>query len=316
MRLNEKFSKPENFDPVADGAGWVMYVGGDDWEMAPTRACVVFPSDEQIKRVWFVIDHKKCPEQSKFSDETRAFAKKAWQAWKRAATEAHKNKNHGTRSWQEAFKTALKSKEMRTYVRDSGVETTSWNEVKESAESIVRRLLDDEEEEGVAELCGPLDPKDTVNNYHWPPIVNRSNTSFQYNYGRLVRPEDKVGTTLPFDPPTPEVKAEVERLSQMTLGLKENEEPEPEPVDTRSEVDRLLPVDTYRFGGNTMIHAPGLIAIAQHRWKSRSKKEKAGALEMIKCWPGAPEEVYLKILNGQCEIAEDEHTAVITIKKY
>lgn len=94
--------------------------------------------------------------------------------------------------------------------------------------------------------------------------------------------------------------------------LNEDEEPE----DTRAEVDRLLPTKTYRLGGNSMIHAPGVIRMAQTEWRSRSKKQKTWALNLLKSWPGLPDEVYVKILNGECQIEADGDAAVITVKNY
>lgn len=93
--------------------------------------------------------------------------------------------------------------------------------------------------------------------------------------------------------------------------LNEDEEP-----DARDEVDRLLPTSTYRLGGNTMIHAPGVIRMAQSRWRERSKKAKQNGMDIIRSWPGLPDEVYLKILNGDCWIDTDGDTAVVTVKDY
>jgi len=99
--------------------------------------------------------------------------------------------------------------------------------------------------------------------------------------------------------------------------LNEAEELPPEdPLDARSEVDRLLPTKVYRLAGNSMIHAPGVIRMAQTEWRSRSKKQKTWALNLIKAWQGLPEDVYLKILNGQCQIEAEGDGAVVTIKQY
>ena len=50
--LTEKFHKPENHDKVAEGTGWILYVGGDDWHVCSTSAWTVFPSDESNRRLW------------------------------------------------------------------------------------------------------------------------------------------------------------------------------------------------------------------------------------------------------------------------
>lgn len=144
MKILERFHQPENFDAVADGAGWVMYAGGNDWENGITGVAVTFPSDEQLKRIWFTVKHKHDPgdEGREFADETKEWGHKAWRAWKREATAAHRNKNHGTRSWQDAFKTALTSEGMKPYVKEWGTERTKWDDVKESACYIVNGLLE------------------------------------------------------------------------------------------------------------------------------------------------------------------------------
>jgi len=99
--------------------------------------------------------------------------------------------------------------------------------------------------------------------------------------------------------------------------LNEAEElPPEEPQDTRAEVDRLLPTKTYRLGGNSMIHAPGVIRMAQNEWRVGRKKQKTWALNLIKSWQGLPEEVYLAILNGTADIEADGDNAVVTIKQY
>ena len=84
----------------------------------------------------------------------------------------------------------------------------------------------------------------------------------------------------------------------------------------KSEVDRLLPVKQYRLGGNSMIHAPGVVAMAQNRWRERSKAAKKNAMDIIHAWPGLPDEVCLAILNGKCTIDTEGDTAVVTIKEY
>lgn len=89
-----------------------------------------------------------------------------------------------------------------------------------------------------------------------------------------------------------------------------------ETEDVRSEVDRLLPTTIYRLGGNSMLHAPGVVAMAQRRWRERSKAAKKNAMDIIHAWPGLPDEVYLRILNGDCHIDTEGDTAVITVKNY
>jgi hypothetical protein len=141
-RSTGRFRQPENFDKADEGAGWVLYTGGNDWEDCATAVAVLFPSDEKNQRVWFTIKFDKEPTESKVKDfePLRAHAKKARLAWVRAAKRVHKDDHEGSRSWRswlDAFKTALSSSEMKPFVDEWGVDATEWKPV---SESVVRRV--------------------------------------------------------------------------------------------------------------------------------------------------------------------------------
>ena len=141
--VNESFRRPENWDKVDEGTGWVMYVGGNDWEDSETAAWVIFPSDEANRRIYFTIKFPADANGYESKDhehklKCRDHAKKAWKAWIRAAKAAHANRNRGSRSWKDAFKAALYSKEMAEYVKDRGEEQTKWSEISESVFRSVR----------------------------------------------------------------------------------------------------------------------------------------------------------------------------------
>lgn len=98
--------------------------------------------------------------------------------------------------------------------------------------------------------------------------------------------------------------------------IKENEELPAEP-DPRSEMDRLLPTTQSRLRGSSMIHAPGIINLAQMRWRERSKAAKKNGMDIIKMWQGLPEERYLRILNNdRITIETDGDDAIITFRDY
>jgi hypothetical protein len=148
MQLMEKFRKPENFDKVDEGTGWIMYAGGNDWENGITAVAVVFPSDEENYRLWMKLKFPKdCVPNSSdsggSSDENRKkcrdYGQKAWRAWKRNAVSRHRNKNHGSRSWVAAFKAALH--DMGDYYDEWGEDRTKWQE-ESKAQAIVTKLLD------------------------------------------------------------------------------------------------------------------------------------------------------------------------------
>ena len=149
--LTEKFHRPENWEKCGEGTGYVMYGGGNDWEACDTALWVVFSSDEGNRRIWFKI---KFPDgcnpgaESSRKDEDekcKKHAEKARQTWARIAREAHQNRNHGSRSWKDAFKTAIHSKEMKPFVDEHGEEATNWSDVKEArARDIVNTMLESE----------------------------------------------------------------------------------------------------------------------------------------------------------------------------
>lgn len=152
MQLAERFHKPENFDAVADGAGWVLYCGANDWESGVTAVAVSFPSDEEIHRIWFTVKHKYNPDSggkgsTEHADEVKEWGDKAWRTWKREATAQYRNKNNSTRSWRDAFKLALHSKAMKPFVKEHGTERTKWDDVKENAARVVNGLLEDDPDE-------------------------------------------------------------------------------------------------------------------------------------------------------------------------
>jgi hypothetical protein len=98
--------------------------------------------------------------------------------------------------------------------------------------------------------------------------------------------------------------------------LDESEELPLDPEDTRSEVDRLLPTKTYTLQGSSLVHAPGLINVAQNEWRNGRKKQKTWAMNLVKAWVGLPEEVYLAILDGNVQIETQGDNAIVTVKQY
>ncbi len=90
----------------------------------------------------------------------------------------------------------------------------------------------------------------------------------------------------------------------------------PDPEPSSAEVQRLLPTKTYTLRGSSMLHVPGIIRMAQTEWRSRSKKQKEWAMNLLKVWEGLPEEACLAILNGKAQIEANGNDAIVTIKAY
>ena len=143
--VKTRFRQPENFDKVAEGTGWVLYAGGNDWENCATAAAVIFPSNEENARLWLTIKFPKELEKaakdsgSEQAKECRTYAEKAWRAWAQAAKGAHHG--NGSRSWLDAFKSAVHSEAMRPYIEEWGSDRTRWADERPVGESIVETLL-------------------------------------------------------------------------------------------------------------------------------------------------------------------------------
>lgn len=89
-----------------------------------------------------------------------------------------------------------------------------------------------------------------------------------------------------------------------------------DPEPSMGEVHRHLPTKPVRLRGNSMLFAPNLVRMAQQEWQHGNKKRKAWALELIKSWQGLPDQLYLDILNGKCDITEEGDDAMIIIRQY
>jgi hypothetical protein len=151
---SSSFRQPENFDPVAESRLWVMYAGGNDWEAGITWVAVIFPSDESNRRVWFEVKHARKPnsdQSEEGQEQVKKHGEKAWRRWKQTALAAHRNKNHGARSWLDAFKSALESREMEPYVKAHGVDKTQWAAEESlgmvTAKALIERTLGEQHHE-------------------------------------------------------------------------------------------------------------------------------------------------------------------------
>ena len=174
-----------------------------------------------------------------------------------------------------------------------------------SASSIVIRLLENDEVDPSAYL-GDVRPLHTNKNRYCPNCERVCSEADQEKAGQKKNRCAYCGH-LP-----------VYRVGQFAPIIREADEmpPTPDPLDTRSEVDRLLPTKTYRLGGNSMIHAPGLLRMAANEWRVGKKKQKEWAINVLRAWPGLPDEAIMAILKGQVEIETDGDNAVVTIKEY
>lgn len=141
-RSDERFHQPENFDKVEEGKGWVLMVGGNDWEACATTAAAIFSHpDGDSDRIWIKLKFPKELEgvhdselAHKLRDKATAHAEKMWKAWLAAARACHKADEFG--NWKRAFEEAAKSGS--DFAEEWGIDHTVW---KATAESIVDRLI-------------------------------------------------------------------------------------------------------------------------------------------------------------------------------
>lgn len=146
-----KFRRPENFDSYDKGAGWSSYRGGNDWENGTTACAVYFEGKEgELARTWvhlqfpdhlkeFVGSHSSSPE----SIQVKEWGEKAAKTWTKLAKRIHRESKHQVnendpnsswlyKDWKECFVEALKSEEMKPFVKEWGVDSTHWKGMKQS----------------------------------------------------------------------------------------------------------------------------------------------------------------------------------------
>lgn len=173
-----KFRRPENFDSYDKGAGWSSYRGGNDWENGTTACAVYFEGKEgELARTWvhiqypdslkeFVGSHSSSPE----ALQVKEWGEKASKTWTKLAKRIHResksrineddpNSSWHYKDWKECFVEALKSEEMKPFVKEWGVDSTHWRGMKQSLNENVTPT----EDEGWFELG-----KETVPNYVMP----------------------------------------------------------------------------------------------------------------------------------------------------
>jgi len=173
-----KFRRPENFDSYDKGAGWSSYRGGNDWENGTTACAVYFEGKEgELARTWihiqfpdslkeFVGSHSSSPE----ANQVKKWGEKASKTWTKLAKQIHHESKHQVnendpnsswlyKDWKECFVEALKSEEMKPFVKERGVDSTHWKGMKQSLNENVTPT----EDEGWFELG-----KETVPNYVMP----------------------------------------------------------------------------------------------------------------------------------------------------
>jgi len=175
----------------------------------------------------------------------------------------------------------------------------------------------------VVELCGKeTDPNNPPGDYFHTHVKSARNrhkpgVGFLYGQKQLGRHEKIYPADVVHEPKPVPIKPKFTAAQQVDLKLEALDElPQEQPEDVKDVVDRLLPTRTYRLGGSSMIHSPGLVSYAQRLYRSRSRKDREQAMALISAWPGMPEDVRISILKGNCHVEAEGDTAVITIKDY
>lgn len=142
-----KFQMPENFDKYGQGAGWYAYRGCNDWENGTTSAAVYFEGIHDKSRIWMNIQyppHFQVGENVNPNTPTyqamRAWGDKASRTWLREARKIHRipreyfpDGQPWLRDWKECFQMALTSPSMKQYVKEWGVDGTTWKAYRPSS---------------------------------------------------------------------------------------------------------------------------------------------------------------------------------------
>ena len=173
------FRCPENFDSYDDGKGWSAYRGGNDWENGTTACAIYLSNGEELARIWFTVKFPKgvnpdsdCP--SKIAKEAKEWGEKASKKWITAARKIHsvpkeyfKDGSPWYKDWKQCFIEALKSRDFKKYVKDWGIDHTTWRAMKSTKEDEKKPVKSPEPEslnEGSSipgALEGWLDPNGT-----------------------------------------------------------------------------------------------------------------------------------------------------------
>jgi len=169
------FRRPENFDDYAEGKGWVAYRGGNDWENGTTACAVYFGTGQDHARIWFTVKFPRgvksdsdCP--SKVADIAKKWGEQASKKWLTAARKIHskpkeyfKDGSPWYKEWKQCFIEATKSRDMKKYVKDWGVDHTKWHAMKKTSPEPTKtdKLPVNEGTAAPGALEGWLDPSGT-----------------------------------------------------------------------------------------------------------------------------------------------------------
>lgn len=137
------FRKPENFDTIQDRSKYRIMAGGNDWEVGWSAIAVYLDGSEELTRIWINTTEKCFANADKVSSEDmkdneyKDTAKKLLRSWESAARKLHAEPyevtENGTelhRDWKTAFIEALNDPEVKPFIKQSGVDKTTWNAAK------------------------------------------------------------------------------------------------------------------------------------------------------------------------------------------
>lgn len=146
---------PENFDPVANDADWVMEAGANDWEAGHSFARVTFKDGSYC---WMDIKYDK--ENTQDADEEtikqqEEHGNKAVDVWISTA----KGLKRDDESWYEAFASALESSDMSEYKERDGC----YNAKVEGKGNVIANGLQKDQVQGEAEW------PDVIGGGSWEP---------------------------------------------------------------------------------------------------------------------------------------------------
>ena len=144
------FCQPENFDSYDEGAGWIAYRGGNDWENATTAVAIIFEKPHKKVRIWFQVQFPEdiikgvdnSSATSDLADKASEWGEKASKQIVKEARAAHKKDADGIMpSWYDCFIQAIKSQTMNPYIEEWGVDRTEWKETTAKGERMHKKAV-------------------------------------------------------------------------------------------------------------------------------------------------------------------------------
>lgn len=141
---SSKMQIPENFDAVECSKKgifpWRLFAGSNDWETGVTTMAVIFQkNDADHLRIWIKVNNNQFPKKNN-NDQSEDILEKVSEWGKKAIKtlisefkKIEKNVDVLDHHPKESFLEAIKSKEMKPFVEEWGVDVLDWKPKKDKS---------------------------------------------------------------------------------------------------------------------------------------------------------------------------------------